>query len=106
MSGPPMRDALGREVTPGRIAELRQHIQFRSDPCSREMVLVLDTLTAENARLEGWGEATMDGCLRILVKAEAALVGVLEAVGSGRGASDLLEELSEAVRQLSAGKGT
>lgn len=63
-----------------------------------------DRLTAENERLEGWGENTMDGCLRILVKAQKAIAATLEAVGSGGGASALLDELDEAVRQLSAGR--
>lgn len=63
-----------------------------------------DRLTAENERLEGWGEATMEGCLGILVRAEQALSAVGEAIGVGPGASELLDELAEAVRQLSAGR--
>jgi hypothetical protein len=61
-------------------------------------------LERENVRLEGWGQNTMDGCLAILVKAQAAISRTLAAVGCGPGASDLLDEIDEAVRQLSAGK--
>jgi hypothetical protein len=61
-------------------------------------------LERENERLEGWGQNTMVGCLATLVKAEAALVAIHEAVGCGPGASALVDELTEAVRQLSAGK--
>lgn len=62
-------------------------------------------LEAENARLEGWGENTMDGCVGSLTKARDALYGVLTALGLGYGASALLDELDEAIRQLGAGRG-
>lgn len=61
-------------------------------------------LLAELERIQGWGDNTMADCLSLLVKAQTAVSGALEALGTGRGASDLLEELDEAVRQLSVGK--
>lgn len=61
-------------------------------------------LLAELERIQGWGDNTMAGCLSLLVKAQTVVNGALEALGTGRGASDLLEEFDEAVRQLSAGR--
>lgn len=61
-------------------------------------------LLAEMDRVWAHEQATMDGCLAVLTKARDALYGVLAALGLGYGASELLDELDEAVRQLSAGR--
>jgi hypothetical protein len=61
-------------------------------------------LLDELERIQGHEQATMDGCLATLTRARDALYGVLAALGLGYGASELLDELDEAVRQLGAGK--
>lgn len=63
-----------------------------------------DAALAEVERIQGWGDNTMTDCLKILTKASAALTGVLVALDLGPGASAVLEEIDEAIRQMSVGQ--
>ncbi len=88
-----------REAQIRRLFEVWQ----REDPTDRKVKAVGDLLQ-EIDRYEAWGQATMEGCVGILKRAEAAIEATLNAVGSGRGASGLLEDISEAIRQMDVSK--
>jgi hypothetical protein len=50
-AGETLRDELGIEVTPERIAELHQHFVFRSDSAARDVGLILNAQQTEIVRL-------------------------------------------------------
>lgn len=59
------RDELGDPITPERIAVLRSHFSVYSDTWSREVGLILDTLTADLAAARA-REAALQAVARVV----------------------------------------
>ena len=91
----------GREIT----VDVRQDAQTEADAdFIAQARQDIPDLLAELEHIQAHEQATMEGCVAVLTKARDALYGVLAALGLGYGASELLDELDEAVRQLSVGR--